>query len=67
MSLQDKFLLSDSDASVQAELERRMKVKADRERRQQEQEDENDIDKIDGDKWKSLHMSLAEQRILLTC
>lgn len=66
LALQDMFLLSDADACVAAELERRMKVKADREKRQQEQDEENDTDKIECDKWKSLHMSLAEQSILLT-
>ncbi|CAK9039627.1 unnamed protein product [Durusdinium trenchii] len=62
----DAFLLEDDDDTITAELERREKSKRDREKRRQQEQDEDDYDYLEahmkGDKWKSLHMSLANSR-----
>ena len=55
-------MLPENDATVAAELERKHKVKADRQKREEEQEEE----KSECERWKSLHMSLAEQRSRLS-
>lgn len=53
-----------------ADLDRRTKNKEERARRAKEKQEEDETDELDmnskGDKWKSLHMSLAEQRALLS-
>lgn len=61
---QDFFLLNNDDATVIAELQRRQVVKENRGARddgQAPEEDQQDIEK-----WKNLHMSLAQQRKYLS-
>lgn len=68
LRLQDFFLLDDDDDHLADELARRQKNKADREKRALEKKNESDELDIDldtkGEKWKQLHMTLAEQSFL---
>ena len=65
----DEFLFKDDDPCVIAELERREKGKETRERQQQRREQDaggeegEKAEKVSdkGEKWKDLHMTLAEQ------
>ena len=60
-SAKDSFLLPEDDEDVDAELKRREKVLLDRERRKQQREDQEDFDREE--KWKSLHLNLANARL----
>ena len=63
----DFFLLANSDSTVVAELERRAKVKSDREKKLADKDEtEEDDHTADIEKWKHLHMQIAESSVFLS-
>eukprot|EP00435_Cladocopium_sp_Y103_P043285 s1547_g12.t1 len=66
---EDDFLQHEDSELVEHELARRQKLKADRDRRREEQkqgENHGSLQVSQNDKWKSMHMSLATERLLTT-